>query len=531
MRKFREAALAVPVVIVLGAGLVLLMVRFRDSLHIVFVVQILLLRLSGEPARLLGLGIAHQAVKRSLARTFPGYPHRSRLPEWVTMEWGFRAAQIGGLAAAFVVLVLVQRVMGEPARSWPREVLHFAGSVALTSLVLHLLVRATLWASRAAFRFSVAVQQRRLGALYLENVDGGGAFERTEQTLMWLAALAGLVVPLAVVFAAQGTFVVVFALGLAVTAGPLLAFLLDRKRLPTSVFFELPRLFIPLQCLLASALAVLLAGGYAVLYWTRFRLGDVLGVTVPFNIPHVFDGVFALRPFDPVFATFAEALVLATAVSVLLTWLVAVFAKRAWSELALGVGAGLTVFAIPWIVETTQLHRLLSSRLIWVRPFILSVALPMVGAGVVNLVRERLLPRTRTCLACLYGGMTLYDVFCPRCGIHQADSPISLQEAALAAARRMGRAVHAMTGFDLHRLDEFALLLQGVGPDSAEELRAEAESLAGLSANDLAQRFDRLRPEEVHQRPAYARSLVRRVAAALRERGLSGPVLDAAETA
>lgn len=531
MRKLKEVAYSVPIVLILVAGVVLLMLRFRESPHIIFVGHILLLRLSVEPSRLLGLALAHEAFMRDMDQSFPGYHPRSPLPAWFTFQWALFVTRIAGLATAFVALVMIQRVMGEPARTWPREVLHFAGSVLLTYFMLYLLIRATLGVSQIAFRFSVAMQQRRLAALYLENVDSAVAFQRTESTLRWLAALAGFVVPLAVVFAAQGTYTVVFMLGLAVTAGPLVAFLLDRKRLPVAVFFELPRLFVPLQCMLAAALIALLTGGYTLLHWTRFQLGNWLGLTVPFNIPRVLDDVFALRPFDPVFTRFIEAVILATAIAVLLTWLAAVFAKKAWSELALGIGAGVTVWAIPYMVEVTELHRLLAARLTWVRPFVLSVALPMVGAGVVNLVRERLLPHTRTCLACFYGGMTLYDVFCPRCGMHRADSPISLQEASLSAARRVGRAVHAMTGFDLHRLDEFARLLREYPMGSAYEVQAATESLTGISAEDLAQRFERLRPEDIRQQPASARALIRRVAAVLRERGLTSPVLDTVEIA
>lgn len=512
-----KAALAmVPVAVLVDTGSLLLMTRHRQSPQVLFVIEILALRVSLEPARLLALALMVSAVQRDLRESITGTPWPSRIPRWFQPMWGIHVAQVLGVLTTGFVVALIERSLGESSPSLFMATVSFLGSVAVSYALARLFMLGAHRLSVVAFRVAAANQMRRLAALYLDEVDGETAYARTEQAVMILTSIASLVIPLSVVFVASETYSVVFAIALLVTIVPLILFLRQRKNLPTILILELQQLFIPLQLILGANLIALLVFGYALMYVARFSVGAALGVTIPFAIPRVFDGVFALKPFAPAFGPLIESVVLATAFAVLSTWAVAVVMKRAWANLALGLTAGLAVFFFPYIIEAAKLPELLGAHLTWTRPFILSALLPMVASGVADRVRERWFPYERMCLACLYERMTVHDAFCPRCGVLHPEAGITLDEASERARRRRARAVMALTDVDVLKLEAVVGRLRSRPGGSALEEKHAESYVAQRTDAEIVTEFNALSVDGAEMRPAHCQALCRRLAEMLR---------------
>ena len=410
----------IALVSVIVGFLIWVIVANREYPLVVFLGTYWLIIICYQPGKYLGMHLMKQGIKISLRdgiRSGGDPSSKAKKRQVWLFRLGIFVINLASVIVTGITLYFVESYLrAESIEVRPYILFHVLSFIA-TFLLLNLSIRTGKYYGQLAFYISIRNQAIHFLRLRVHSFVPENAYDRVGTVIYFLSYLSFIVLPLIIVFSEKLTLYILFGFSLIILVVPLAVIMTERMRLPDLVYFELPRFFIPLQIVLGFSLVLSVTVGYWALHFIRFNLLGPLQITIPFNVPRVFDDVFGLVPFSQPFIGFVETIAFATAISIVITWMIAVFSKRAWSELSIGVAAFITIVVIPVFLDIFGLVTdWLSDSASIVPAFLIVAFTPVIAGGLVDILRERIFPRKRFCINCGFDRVGFYDKFCADCG-------------------------------------------------------------------------------------------------------------------
>ena len=416
--------LIVPMVVLFGTLISLdlwIIATYRDNLLVVFFAMIFLTFLVNPFVALIGKRIALKGAKEMVRNQGFGIKEKTILGVPISslkFNIGLRLAYILAYFSVGFIYWRVEVFLGNAENSFS-FVFYFTLSILITIIIVKGISYMCRFLGVLGLKISLKTHQLKLARLFIADNAPIQAYDAVEKTIYNMYLLSTVIIPLIILLSEDQSPFFLLVLALLIFNLPTMVVLFKKKKLPEEFFFELPSFFIPLQIVTALVLFMVIVSTYFIIYHLRFSIGADWLITIPFNIPRSFDLIFQHDPWSLPYGKYFEVIATTLALSIGLTWLLAVFFKKAWKELSIGLSSIFVVVMIPLILELNPWFvKWFKDHSKFLPNPVIAATIPILVGIIGQIVFNIFFPKKKLCSNpyCWYDKIDSFSIFCPRCG-------------------------------------------------------------------------------------------------------------------